>query len=132
VVVMVNFMSPLAMACQNIWSSVFWACVSVSFCHFDKIPKINNLKEDLFWLMGSEISVHGWLVPLLWACVEAEHMTESVWWSKAAHLLVGKKHTASVQGRDQRKNIPSKPCPQSPASFNYAPPSNTSLKPIKT
>jgi hypothetical protein len=39
------------------------------FCHCVKIPKISNLKgrEVLFRLMSSEISIHGWLVLLLFS-----------------------------------------------------------------
>lgn len=37
------------------------------------MPKTNDRREGLLWLMVSEISAHGCLALLLWACGEAEH-----------------------------------------------------------
>jgi hypothetical protein len=35
---------------------------------------MHKRKKDLLWLMVSEVSIHGQLVPLLWSCGESDIM----------------------------------------------------------
>jgi hypothetical protein len=37
------------------------------------LRKSDKKEKGLFWLVVSEASVHGQLVPLLWACGKAEY-----------------------------------------------------------
>jgi hypothetical protein len=57
-------------------------------------------RRDLFWLMISEVSVHGGLVPLLETVFKAEqHGSKSMWQSKFAHLMLVTKQRQRVIDR---------------------------------
>jgi hypothetical protein len=73
------------------------------FCGCDKyLRKQLKRRKDLFWLMVSEGSVHGWLAPLLWASHETEHHgTKSMCWSKVAHLMVDRKQRERERERER-------------------------------
>jgi hypothetical protein len=44
------------------------------------VTVIKNLRKDLLWITVSEISVLGWLVPLLWACDKTDSiMIKRAW-----------------------------------------------------
>lgn len=57
-----------------------WIFIAVTKCW----RKINLESKDLFWLIGSEVSISCGLVPLLWTWGEAEHCGRA-WWDRAAH-----------------------------------------------
>jgi hypothetical protein len=84
-------------------------CKGQTIRHFG--PSVTNTYEDN--LKGGRISFahvsafpgHGWLVLLLWACVEAEHHGRSAWWNKGAHLMEARKQNETT--RDQGQSISS-------------------------
>jgi hypothetical protein len=53
----------------------------------------------LFWLVVSEVSVHGQLSSLLLGCVDAEHYSgERMQWKKGTHYIMARKQ----RGRDKK------------------------------
>jgi hypothetical protein len=95
------------------------------FCCYDKyLRETVERREDLFGLVVSEVwSMIGWL-HCFGPQVRESIMTESLWWSKAAHLRQTGHRGREVPGQDD----PSKPQPQWSTIPNQAPAPLSSLK----
>jgi hypothetical protein len=83
-----------------------WHCQCVFrwsvFCHFDEIPGIKS-QEEMIVLTHSFRGFSPLSLELycLWASDEAVHCGRSMWWSKAAHLMVARKQNQNQKHQDE-------------------------------
>jgi hypothetical protein len=75
----------------------------VSFCHYDKIPEVNNLKEERFILAHCFRGVSSWSVSSIafWPEVRQNITVGSTWWSKDVHFLREKEEEREA-GRERK------------------------------
>jgi hypothetical protein len=57
-----------------------------AFCHYDKcLGRSTSTRRGLLWLTASQVSAHGCLALLLWACGSAVHHGDSSWPRRSLH-----------------------------------------------
>ena len=104
-------------------------CLFSLYC-CSKIPDLTTeRRQDLFWLMISEVSVHDQSAPLLWLCGKRDHHNSSIVAGKTTRLMAAERWKYMCKRPRERYSFPTSPqwlLQQGPTSWFLQPPNNVS------